>query len=80
MLLDFGTQMGKTTQLVFLKAPDFVVWALAQDASGKLAQAAAAFRRHATVLNAKPFVTRCHQCKKPATRGSYYRNTTDGVW
>jgi len=80
MLLDFGKHAGKTTQFVFLKTPDFALWAREQDARGKLAQAVTAFGRHEAALNAKAFVTRCRGCQAPATRGSYYNGTTDGLW
>jgi len=80
MLLGIGKHKELTTQLVLLKHPDYVAWALDESSTGRLAQIVSAFRRHAAVLNAKPFVTRCRQCKAVATRGSYYQGTTDGQW
>lgn len=79
MLVTFGKYAGKSTELLVLKHPDYVVWLRYQSSLKGLALAA---RNDCVRLIAKfdsaSYTRPCSKCRQPATRTTFYAgNATD---
>jgi hypothetical protein len=75
MDISSGKHQGKTSQIVALNHPDYVSYYLNSEYhNSKLGQA---LKHHVAKMDAKPFITECFHCKKPATRATAYQNNPD---
>lgn len=73
MRLRFGPYAGSTTEVLVLRAPDYVAWTLSRSPNGRLAQA---LRALSAAFDAKPFVAPC-RCGAAAVAARAYKDTTD---
>lgn len=73
MIVSFGKHRGKSAALLVLKHPDYVRWL---QSAPNLKGAALALRNECELLIAKydatPIVWPCFECKKAATRSTFY--------
>lgn len=69
MIIQSGSNQGKSTQELVLKQPDWVQFFLGKNKSGKVA---AELRGHIVALDSKDFVETCSRCNATATRMSLY--------
>ena len=87
MIITIGKHKGKSTDITFLKFPDYCVWALYQDnpSGGLIPVVRDVRRRLIPKFNAKPFHKTCRGdagkgCGKIATRAVVYQNNLDPTW
>lgn len=66
-----GKHVGKSSQIVTLNHPDYVVWYISEYPNAKLGLA---FLEHLSAFDSRPLVARCFGCKGSATRSTAYNN------
>lgn len=80
MNLHFGKYVGKTTQLLVLKEPQYVHWLLGENPSGPLLAAKSQIIKHIAAFDGKPLTTNCLGCKSPACLCTVYDNAVSPMW
>src|SRR5262245_51294316 len=73
MRTDYDKHEGKSTELLVLKEPAYVMGLLAQADAGSLDEFRREVGRLIELFDGKEFVRPCHGCRGRATRGSVYR-------
>lgn len=77
MDIGFGVHKGKSVEEILLKEPSYALWVLSiQNAYGQMLAVKNEIQRLIGVFNRRPFIAICHRCRRPATRGSFYRQNT----
>lgn len=76
VIINSGPKSGKSTQEITLKEPDWAWFFVNKNAEGKIAES---FIRHIVNLNKKPFIEKCHSCKKDANRLVAYAGNAESV-
>lgn len=69
MDISSGKHQGKTSQMVVLNHPDYVVWYIHELPNAKLS---AAFDQHIKKMDARAFTAKCFHCKGQAARATAY--------
>ena len=76
MIVSFGKHCGRTAEEVILKDPAYVSWAMNQPEPG---ERLAAFCEEVSwligIFDRKPFVQKCTNCPRPATRCTLYKDS-----
>ncbi|MGO9138152.1 MAG: hypothetical protein ACLQBC_10860 [Syntrophales bacterium] len=73
-IINFGKHHGKSCELVLLKDPHYVKWVLETNVEGPLKQVQIKLVRLVQIFNAKPFITKCRVCSRPAERATLYKD------
>lgn len=82
MYLNFGKHRRKTTEVIVLKEPDYVLWMLRVEApTAQLAAAQQSVRRLIERFDEKPIIEPCSgKCGKPATCCTVYHGSVTPRW
>ncbi|MFA7418894.1 MAG: hypothetical protein WCZ90_04335 [Melioribacteraceae bacterium] len=81
MEITFGVHKGKTSQIVFLKEPNYVQWVLNKNSIyNDLLIIKNNFRYLIEILDTKPFKGTCHNCRKPATRLAFWQGEVSSFY